>query len=305
MNVVVLLNAAAGSVRGAPDLPLRVTEAFAKAGAKADVRAVPPDELPLEARAAMVRKVDAVVAAGGDGTLATIAAALAGTGMPMGVLPLGTLNHFAKDIGVPLDLEAAAAAIVNGVPRDVDIGEVNGHVFLNNSSLGLYPRMVRLREERGHHHRIGKIVATFWAGIAALKQFPTLAVRVHAGRETKARRTPVIFVGNNRYQSSFLKPASREAIDRGELSLFIANWTGRLGILRLATRALFGRLDAAKDFEVSTVTEVWVHTRKRVVSVATDGELTRMRTPLHYIVRPRCLRILVPPPTAPPQTEAT
>ena len=293
MEIVVLLNSAAGAVRNDPDLADRVREAFGKAGAIADVRAVAPERLGEAARAA-AKTAGIVVGAGGDGTLSTIAGALAETGVAMGVLPLGTLNHFAKDLGLPLDLDGAARAIVNGTPREVDLAEVNGRVFLNNSSLGLYPRMVKIREERGHRNRLGKILASGWAGMAALKQFPTLRVRLEAGTEAIARRTPLVFVGNNRYEANLLRPASRSRLDCGELSLSVASRTGRAGIVRLAIRALFGRLDDAKDFETTCVPEVWIHTRKHAVSVATDGEVTRMKPPLHYRIRPRALRVLGP-----------
>src|SRR3954453_2005843 len=139
MRALVILNQAAGTLAASPsdDAPRRIRDGFAAAGVDADVRAVAGPELEAVARGAAAEGFDAVVAGGGDGTLNTIANALAGGPVAFGVLPLGTHNHFAKELQIPLDLDAAVAALARGTFHDLDIAEVNGRVFLNFSSLGL------------------------------------------------------------------------------------------------------------------------------------------------------------------------
>jgi diacylglycerol kinase family enzyme len=246
-------------------------------------------------RRALSNGARAVVAGGGDGTVGSVAGALAGTDRPLGVLPLGTLNHFAKDLGIPLGLEEAARNVCEGREVLVDVGEVNGQVFVNNSSLGLYPRIVRRREKLQEREGSGKWSAFVRASLAMLRRYPFLSVRLDADGRRISRKTPFVFVGNNEYQMESLQMGGRRCLDAGRLSLYVAHRTGRLGLLRLALSALFGRLRQAEDFDSLCAREVWVETRRpRRLPVATDGEVTVMTTPLHYRVRPRALRVIVP-----------
>lgn len=235
-----------------------------------------------------------VVAGGGDGTISAVAAELAGTGRTLGVLPLGTLNHFAKDLGIPLDLPGAVETAARGSVRGVDVGEVNGRVFVNNSGLGLYPRIVSKREEEQKSKGTGKWPAFARATVDAFRYYPFLHLRIHLDGEERALKTAFIFVGNNEYEVAGLSFGGRACLNSGKLGFYLANRTGRLGILRLACRALFGRVDEAPDFERFCVDEIRIQSGKRSLLVATDGEVTRMRTPLHYRIRPGALRVLVP-----------
>jgi diacylglycerol kinase family enzyme len=235
-----------------------------------------------------------VVAAGGDGTVSAVAAALAGTDKVLGVLPVGTLNHFAKDLRIPLDLESAVQTIVEGEVAAVDVAEVNGRVFINNSNLGLYPQIVSRREAQQQRLARGKWTAFFWATLQALRRFPFLDLRIaFEGREI-FRRTAFLFVGNNEYQIAGFNLGSRACVDGGRLGLYLSHRTGRLGIFRLAFHALFGRVDQAEDFDVFCVTEARIESRKRRLLVACDGEVERMEAPLHYRIKPAALRVLVP-----------
>ncbi|MGI9166029.1 MAG: diacylglycerol/lipid kinase family protein [Pyrinomonadaceae bacterium] len=236
-----------------------------------------------------------VVAGGGDGTVSSIAAELVGTSKILGVLPLGTLNHFAKDLHIPIDLEGAVNVISGGRTLSVDVGEVNGYPFLNNSSLGLYPSLVR---ERRKQQRLGfgKWPAFLWAAIAVLRRYPFLNVKLSVDGKEFASRTPFVFVGNNQYEMEGLKIGGRRGLSAGELSLYITHRTGRLGLLRLALRALCGTLRNERDFMAMTTREVSIQSRKRRLRVAADGEVTLMEPPLHYRVRPAALRVFVPAP---------
>ena len=250
----------------------------------------------LEARVARVVRDGAsmVIGGGGDGTLSTIAGQLAGTGVPLGVLPLGTLNHFAKDLGIPLELDPALDVIAQGHSAEVDVGEVNGRVFINNSSLGLYPEVVRDRELQQHRLGRGKWAALLAASVHACRRYPVLSVQMEVDGRSYQRRSPFVFVGNNEYQMEGFGIGERSRLSDGKLSLYVTQRTGRFGLLRLAVRALVGRLRQARDFDMLTARELVVHTRHRRMRVATDGEVGWLDTPLHYRVRPRALRVLVP-----------
>ncbi len=235
-----------------------------------------------------------IVAAGGDGTINAVAAAVCGTDKVLGVLPIGTLNHFAKDLELPLDLESAVRTLVEGESTTVDVGEVNGRVFINNSSLGLYPRIVSRRDAQQRHHARGKWLAFFWATIQALRRFPFLDLRIEFEGKQSVRRTAFLFVGNNEYQIAGFNLGSRACVNAGKLGLYLTHGTGRLGLFRLAFHALFGRVEQAEDFDVFCVAEARIETRKRRLLVALDGEVERLDTPLHYRIRPAALRVLVP-----------
>lgn len=303
MKTSVLLNAAAGSVdsKETAEEVARVLAAFQAAGADAVVCAVDPAGLPAAVERAARSDVDAVVLGGGDGTLNCGVAVLVATEQrkPLGVLPLGTLNHFAKDLGIPMDLDEAVGVIVAGHERRVDLGEVNGLVFLNNSSIGIYPEVVVEREQIRHHGVVSKWVALARAAWDQLRRFPMVTVTLRLPERTLRVTSALIFVGNNRYDMKLLRIGRRPHLDRGELFLYVARDRSRLGFVGLALRALFGRLDPEKDFV--SVGLPWAEvatTWRRSLRVALDGEVTRLPTPLRYRVRPRALRVLAPPDTA-------
>lgn len=294
-DVEVIINATAGTP-GAEGTERAVADAFANCGVEARV-AVARDgaEIIRLARRALSNGARAIVAGGGDGTVSAVASQLVGKQLALGVLPLGTLNHFAKDLGVPLNLEDAARNVCEGREVRVDVGEVNGQVFINNSGLGLYPRIVRRREKLQERSGSGKWSAFFRAALAVLRRYPFLRVRLSADGHEIARKTPFVFIGNNEYQMESFQMGARSCLDAGHLSLYVAHRTGRLGLLWLAVRALFGRIRQAKDFDALCAQEIWVETRRpKRLPVATDGEVNVMSTPLHYRVLPGALRVIVP-----------
>jgi diacylglycerol kinase family enzyme len=242
-----------------------------------------------------------VVAGGGDGTVSTVAGALAGGDTALGVLPMGTLNHFARDLHIPPTLDLAARVIADAVRdpgrfiRSVDVGEVNGRCFVNNASIGLYPHIVSKREKQQQRLGRNKWVAMLVALVAVFRRYPILRVVLDLGGKAIPRVTPFVFVGNNRYEMNLLAAGSRETLDRGELSLYFAHRTGRFGLLRLALRGLFGRLDQAKDFDAMTLPAFTIETKKKTLKIATDGEVTRMTPPLNFRVRAGALRVIAPP----------
>lgn len=238
--------------------------------------------------------VKTVIAGGGDGTLSAVASALAGSDIAFGVLPLGTLNHFAKDLNIPLDLDSAIRTIAEGHCTRVDTGEINGRPFLNNSSLGLYPDTVRERERQQKRLGRGKWLAFFWAAVSTLRRYPFLDLTISVENGEYSRRTPFIFIGNNEYTMEGFNIGERKRIDAAQLSLYVVQRTGRLGLLVLALHALFGRLRQAKDFDVLSAKNITINTRRKLIRVLTDGEVSIMRSPLHYRICPATLRVIVP-----------
>ena len=298
MKVVALVNVAAGPAGG--DRLSAVADAFSVAGLEAEVRPVDAHDLPAQARRLVEAGVDVVVAAGGDGTVGTVAGALVGSRTALGVLPLGTLNHFARDAGVPVKPETAARLVADAARdrerfvRAVDVGEVNGRCFVNNASIGLYPHIVSRRRKQ---QRLGrnKWLAMLVAIVSVFRRYPLLRVVLDVGDRLIPRVTPFVFVGNNRYEMNLMAAGARGCLDRGELSLYFTHRTGRFALLWLALRGLFGRLDQATDFEAMCLADFTVETPKKTVKVAVDGEVTRMTPPLVFRVRPGALRVIAPP----------
>lgn len=294
MAVTVLLNAKAGSVGPDADARVReVRELLEHAGLHTDVVACEPARLGETARKAAAEGAEMVIAAGGDGTVSAVAGGLAGTDVPLGVLPLGTLNHFAKDLGMPLDLPAAAAAIARRATKRVDVGEVNGRVFINNSSIGLYPEVVMSREDQQKRAKRSKWVAFALAAVRVLKRFPLLRMRLLTTERELCSHTPFVFVGNNPYTIEVLNLGSRAQLDTGHLGVYTVKCTGRARMFWLMVRAILQRLDAVEDFEAVAAREVWLDVHKRRLPVAVDGEVVMMTGPLHYRIRPSALTVVI------------
>jgi diacylglycerol kinase family enzyme len=290
--ITVLLNPLAA---GAAELEADIAALFLAAGSEARiVKLERGQDLATLARAASAR-TSIVVAAGGDGTVSGVAAGLVGTPAMLGVLPLGTLNHFAKDLDIPLDLEKAVASIAAQRVGRIDVGQVNGRVFLNNSSIGIYPSIVEAREELrrlGHRKWPAFAIATF----RVLRRFRGVLVRIEIDGQQSVRRTPFVFVGNNAYELDGIRLGRRARLDGGRLFTYLAPRVRTRELPMLLARALLGRVRRSGAFEIVSGTELWIDTpRARHVRVALDGEITRMTTPLHYRTCPGALKVLLPP----------
>ena len=306
MKAVVLLNEGAGTLAGLDvgDAQRQIARRFANAGAQADVRFVEPRYLrPIAQEAARGSDFDVIFAGGGDGTINTIANVVADSPKTFGVLPLGTHNHFAKDLKIPLDLDQAIAALVNGQVIDLPVAEVNGHVFLNFSAIGLHPEVVMDREAQREEKGRGKWPAMAVAMTRKLINKPavhklTLSARGH----TIARRTPSVIVCNNAHQMEVFGVANVSYSDRGVLNVYLARATKWYGVLWLIIRAAFRQLESASKFEAVVLPEFSIDTRNRHARVSIDGEVTDLRTPLNYRVRKSGLKVIRPAPRGEEET---
>jgi len=296
MRVRVIVNKGGGTATGDEEEAGRIAAAFEAHGIAADIRITDPRDLTDAFRdAAAAPGLDAVVAGGGDGTMSCAAGRLAGTGRALGILPLGTLNHLARDLGIPGAIEEAVAVIAGGEVKAVDVAEVNGRVFVNNSSVGLYPDMVRLREAQQERIGRGKRLAMLSASFASLRHFRRHRLWISAlGLEARVR-TPLLFVGNNRYQVSLLSLGRRERLDRGELCLYAIRARSRAHLFWAGIRGVFGRLDQQRDFVTAYVDELEISADRPLLNVSADGETFVMETPLRYRTRPKALKLILPP----------
>lgn len=294
MRPLVVVNARSGT-GCSPEQAQELRALFAGAGLDAElVLWETADEMFAAIDRAKDQGTRLVVAGGGDGTQSAVASRLANTGVVQGVLPMGTLNHFAKDLELPLDLDGAARVIAAGESRYVDVGEVSGRVFLNNSSLGLYPRIVVDREVARRRLHLGKWPALLRATWRALRHPHALTVTLRVDGTELRRRTPFLFIGNNRYILQGLEAGSRPSLDGGLLSLHVLREQTPIGFLWLALRTLCGRVTAERDFESHVADAFEVNASGDSIEVACDGEVARLPLPLRYRVRPRALQVLVP-----------
>jgi diacylglycerol kinase family enzyme len=289
--IPLIVNAHSGSA--SDDLVERLAGLYRAAGAEVSV-AVARDGADLTRLAKQAAAAPLVIAAGGDGTINAVASELVGGGATLGVIPSGTLNHFARDLGIPLDAPAAVVATLDGKPREIDVGEVNGRLFLNNSSIGLYPAMVHQRTKQQRRLGRSKWHAMLWAGHTVLRTHSFLHLLLEVDGVPYRRRTPFVFIGNNVYEMQGFDIGRRARLDAGVLSIYVTHRGGRLGVLALALRALLGRLEQSRDFEATSATELRIESRHTRLLVATDGEVSPLELPLRYRIRPRALRVMAP-----------
>lgn len=291
-RVEVILNASSG-VGSTDAVREELYEAFAAAGIDAGITVARSGDSLDNLAKHTAETADIIVAAGGDGTISAVAAAVHKAGKTLGILPLGTLNNFSKDLSIPQDIAGAVAVIQKGVTRTIDLAEANGRVFINNSSIGLYPRIVRKREKQ-QRLGYGKWRAAAWAALRIFSRGRFVKVRITLDRKTFFRKTPFVFVGNNRYEMDLYNIGRRAALTDGRLSVYFLHRSGRWGVIMLLWHTLTGRVRQWRDFEEVLTESVTIQTRRRRIAVAFDGEVTTLETPLEYKIIPNALKVIVP-----------
>jgi len=298
VKAIVFLNPTAGAlfVRKAARDVGRVQRTFDAAGIEAEVSLIEGEDLEPAVRHAARRPVDMLVVGGGDGSVSSAAAALLDTAMPLGILPFGTLNHFARDLGLPFHLDAAVSMLAAGHVRAVDVAEVNGQAFINNSMIGSYPALVDEREAHRRHRHIAKYRAGARALARVVRYMPTFTVDLSDGDTSTRLTTSLLMVGNNRYATGVLGFGRRRALDGGELSVYATGGGRRRDAVRSLSRIVLGRPETDHAFQAATLTEMTAAIEATSVRISVDGEIRHLRSPLHYAIRPRALRVVGPPP---------
>lgn len=251
-------------------------------------------EVEKEVKRLLSRGIDLLVIGGGDGTVSTGARHVAGTDTPLLALALGTKNNFVRDAGIPMDPENAILLLDQLKTKKIDIGEVNGHIFINNATLGLYPNLVKEREEKTEKHGWPKWRAKIAAVFIVLWRLPLLRMSVES-KEFKIKLfTPFLFVGNNEYKNITTFGDNRPSLDQGKLWLSMAQSPRFWALLKMAWQLSFNPLKETENLDIHLLTNVKVKPRKLNVTVAVDGENMTMKTPLLFKIQKKSLRIIVP-----------
>ncbi len=295
-RVAVVVNARSGGLLGREGAAEAVAGHLAAAGLDPVIShaAEAPDLLARLDRA-IATGAEAVVVGGGDGSIAAAAQRLAGTGIALGILPCGTMNMLAKDLGLPVEIDAAAEALARGTIRAIDVAEVNGQVFLCMSVLGLPTAIGRHRERHRGAGGVGARIALALAALRTALRYPPLPLRI-AVEDTPPRRVlaRAVAVTNNAYAEGFGRFFTRESLDRGELVLHRAREFGPLRMARMLVAMALGAWRRQPDLHQRAATAFTIHSRRRALRVMNDGEALLLAPPLRYAIRPGALRVIVP-----------
>lgn len=293
-KLAVLVNREGGAASAAgPKLKDQIAGAFAAAGAEAEVQLLAADAMADAIEKA--KGADRIVVAGGDGTIASAAQILRGGNTELALLPLGTLNHFARDLGIPQELEEAAALAVGGTAAKIDLATVNDRCFINNASIGIYSLMVKDREAIRDRHGWPKWLASLPAGVRTLSRMRNQHLRIEMGAGEKALITPLLFVGNNHYSLEPGSVGSRDTLQDGKLSVYAVARGTRASLLWFGIRAAIGRAHRTEDFEeLGDCAAMTVQTRRSPAEIALDGEVLTMDGPLEFALHAGALAVVVP-----------
>ena len=294
-RVPVLLNRSGGALSRDPQLARQAEKALAKAGLSVELELLSGGDCAVRCRAIAERGDGLLIVGGGDGTISAAASALVGTETKLGVLPLGTLNHFARDLGIPTDLDAAAGLMGGGNARLVDIGEMNDRIFINNSAIGLYPLMVVDRDQQRRRLGRSKAIALVVASLRTLARFNHQRLTLTVNDEHTGRiDTPLLFVGNNDYRIDLGAPGQRESLDDGQLFVLVMRKKTRRGLIAASVRALLGRARKDDMVKLDGVERLRVSSHRHQLAVSLDGEVVRIEPPLEYKIRKKALRVIAP-----------
>lgn len=284
MEAAAILNRDKGDARA-------VEAALRAAGIGGAVEAVDGRDIEKQVRVRLKEGAKQLIVGGGDGSVGAAASALAGSGAALGILPLGTLNHFARDLDIPADLDKAAALIAEGHVRTVDVAEVNGRTFVNNSAIGLYPLMIVDRDSQQRRLGRSKRLAMLVASLRTLARFHDQRLTLTTGEGRSSVDTPLLFVGNNEYRVAMPGAGQREALDDGHLCVLVMRKKGVSGFLAATARALVGLARSDDMVRMNDVDRLRVDSRQPALAVSIDGETCRTAPPLDYRIRRRALKV--------------
>ena len=293
-EVLVCVSRSSGGMKRGQREADEIRGALAAADVEAQVELHTGAGIVQRAKAAVDEGADLLIVGGGDGSVSAAAGALAGSGTALGILPLGTLNHFARDLGIPLKLADAAALIAGRDTRRIDVAEVNGRTFINNSAVGLYPLMVIDRDLQRKRLGRSKRLAMLVASARTLARFNHYRLTLTVNDETARVDTPLLFVGNNDYRIDLGAPGRRESLEDGRLSVFVMRKKTRRGLVAASIRALFNRSRPNDMVRLEGVERLLVESRRNHLVISVDGEVESVNPPLDYRVRKGALRVIAP-----------
>ena len=306
----VVLNARSGAKDAGGERAV-ISRVFTEAGQRHEFLLVDePSRLPeVAARAASLARSHqgAVVAAGGDGTINAVVQAALPERRPFGIIPQGTFNYSCRAHGIPLDTAGAAESLLRPALKPVQVGTVNGRVFLVNASVGLYPELLEEREVFDRRLGRRRSVAVLAALSTLLREHRQLELDITHDGKSESLVTPSLFVGNNALQLEQAGLPEAEALEKRRLAAVVLSSLGSAGLVRLAFQGALGKLAEASEVRSFDFRKLRVQPGRgfgrRRLKVATDGEVVWMKTPLEFTLAPESLCLMVPPPPAeaPPQ----
>lgn len=293
----VVLNPKSGAALAAGLTAESLAAAFAHHGLDAVIDADNSAPFADRIRKARDSDADVVVSAGGDGTATGLAGALAGTTKALAILPLGTANLLARDLSLPLDLDATVAALGDMEPRQIDVGEVNGRVFLHKVVLGVIPSIAAAREQIRGRSDVGALFGFGRYFVRRLGRARRIALSI-TSRDTDDRveRVHAIAVANNAYDEGLGRIFARSSLDAGVLTLYVLKHLTLGDALRLSAEMLAGRWQQDEALDIASVRSVSIRSRRASVSAMIDGEVEMLQTPLNFRIRPKALTVLAPAP---------
>lgn len=292
--ICILANTGSGKKKAAK-LDALLAPVLDRLGGEVEIRTIrDPRKLTAETARAQRDGFRTILAAGGDGTVCAVASKLVNTGTAMGVVPMGTFNYFSRSLGFPQEPVATMEALAASKPRPISVGEVNGELFLNNASLGLYAAILENRE--AIYGRWGRSrMAAYWSVLTTISRFRRPAsMKVTIDGETRRLRTPMVFVAANGYQLDEFKLPGRELLDEGKFAVFLAPDGTRWQLVKFAVKLALGRAVPGTDFEMAGGSEIVIETRRKRRTIARDGERDRMTSPFRFKMLTGALSVLAP-----------
>jgi len=295
MRIVVIINAAAGTVRQSRRKALlwAVAEPFLRHGHLASFQLEEGKALGKAIRHACASpEVDVVILGGGDGTVSRALAQVVPTGKAIGILPLGTMNYVAKELGVPLRPDLAAAALASGTIKRIDLGLINDRMFLIRACFGLLPEFIRARDPV--RRKRGSMLDAIGAGILGVAQnYPLVDVGLRWDSGVSRVCTPFLMISNNICADSAPLQLRRGRLDEGTLAVYVARGIDPVSLISLSVQVVLGRW--MNNEELPWFTTKWIEVEAGAgLKVSIDGEVETMAPPLSFKTLPAALSVLCP-----------
>lgn len=289
-KAVLIYNRGAGGKIHSKNALIEILEFFPKDQIHLEVFEVKNNNLPQLLENAIRSHPDIMIAAGGDGTVSAVASQLCNTAIVLGVLPVGTLNHFAKDLGLPSDIQSCAAIILKGNKSKIDVAELNGRSFINNSAVGFYPELVAERDQKIKTKGWNKWFSLLIAACKIWFKFPLMSFELMIEGKVISVKSPLVFIGNNNYklEDAFNRPSLTHAI----LCVYILKSQSRLAILKGLWQVMRRGFCQAFDLEAYQVDSLILQSQHKKIKVAVDGELMYIAPPLRYSMQPQALWVI-------------
>ena len=293
-TIEVILNAKSGSQK-AEETRAAIEQVLLESGRPFQITTATGDELGRITKERAATDCSVLVAAGGDGTICCVAEAAQRHGKTLGVIPLGTFNYFAKNLGISLDPAEATRVILEGNTVRASVLDLDGRLILNNTSIGIHPAVLLKRRQIYRRWGRNQISAYLSVLLTAFQPPPRLRVRLATDEGEVTRETPLVMVCSNAFQMEAFGLAGKECLAEGDFALYVARMAGRLTIVRHGWRTLLKRLRPGIDYEVICTSEVTIETlQRRRFRAAVDGDLERLESPLRFRVAPEALCVLAP-----------